>query len=91
VERRADAHLVARLEHASSDGWGNQPPALYADGVRVRDYSMEPEAGGKTRGREGGDRAFLPTSGLRARVRALLGLPDEYDYGYESNAPGASA
>ena len=75
---------------ASGDGWGNQPPALYADGVRVRDYSMEPEAGGNTAG-EGGAATgpFLPTVGVYAHEFGhVLGLPDEYDYGYESNGTG---
>jgi M6 family metalloprotease-like protein len=74
----------------SNDGWGNTPPALYVDGVQVIDYSMEPEAGGDTVG-EGGPAMtpMLPTVGVYAHEFGhVIGLPDEYDYGYESNGTG---
>jgi immune inhibitor A len=76
---------------SSGDGWGNTLPPLYADGVRIAGYSMEPEAGGNTLGEEGGavTGPFLPTVGVYAHEFGhVLGLPDEYDYGYESNGTG---
>lgn len=75
---------------ATGDGWGNTPPALYVDGVRVTDYSMEPEAGGDTVGEAGAPMTpLLPTVGVYAHEFGhVLGLPDEYDYGYESYGTG---
>jgi len=74
----------------SGDGWGNTPPALYVDGVKIDDYSMEPEAGGDTMGEAGPAMTpMLPTVGVYAHEFGhVLGLPDEYDYGYESNGTG---
>jgi immune inhibitor A len=65
-------------------------PALYADGAQVGPYSMEPECGGNTTG-EGGavTGPLLPTVGVYAHEFGhVLGLPDEYDYGYESQGTG---
>jgi immune inhibitor A len=75
---------------ATNDGWGTVPPALYVDGVRITDYSMEPEAGGDTVGEVGPAMTpLLPTVGVYAHEFAhILGLPDEYDYGYESEGTG---
>ena len=74
-----------------NDGFGTTPPPLYADGVRVASYSMEPEAGGNTLGERGGavTGPLLPTVGVYAHEFGhVLGLPDEYDYGYQSNGTG---
>jgi M6 family metalloprotease-like protein len=76
---------------ATDDGYGRTPPALHVDGVRIGDYSMEPEAGGNTTGENGGARIapLLPTVGVYAHEFGhVLGLPDEYDYGYESSGTG---
>jgi M6 family metalloprotease-like protein len=75
---------------ATGDGWGNTPPALYADGVRIGDYSMEPEAGGDTMGEGGAPMTpLLPTVGVYCHEFGhVLGLPDEYDYGYQSQGTG---
>jgi M6 family metalloprotease-like protein len=75
---------------ATGDGWGNNPPALYADGVRIGNYSMEPEAGGDTMGEAGTPMTpMLPTVGVYCHEFGhVLGLPDEYDYGYESQGTG---
>jgi M6 family metalloprotease-like protein len=75
---------------ATGDGWGNTPPALYVDGVRVGDYSMEPECGGDTVGEAGPPMTpMLPTCGVYCHEFGhVLGLPDEYDYGYESSGTG---
>ena len=66
------------------------PVALYVDGVRIQDYSMEPEAGGDTVGEPGPPMTpMLPTVGVYAHEFGhILRLPDEYDYGYESNGTG---
>lgn len=75
---------------STDDGWGNTPPTLYVDGVRVDSYSMEPECGGDTTGEGGSPQPpQLPTVGVYAHEFGhVLGLPDEYDYGYESNGTG---
>jgi len=72
-----------------SHAWGI-PVALYVDGVLIQDYSMEPEAGGDTVGEAGPPMTpMLPTVGVYAHEFGhILGLPDEYDYGYESNGTG---
>jgi immune inhibitor A len=66
------------------------PVALYVDGVQIVDYSMEPEAGGDTVGEAGPPMTpMLPTVGVYAHEFGhILGLPDEYDYGYESQGTG---
>jgi M6 family metalloprotease-like protein len=72
------------------DGWGNETPQLVVDGVTVFGYSMEPEAGGDVLGEAGPATApILPTVGVYAHEFGhVLGLPDEYDYGYESQGTG---
>lgn len=74
----------------SGDGWGNTPPNLFVDGVQIDAYSMEPECGGDTTGEGGGPHSpMLPTVGVYAHEFGhVLGLPDEYDYGYESSGTG---
>jgi immune inhibitor A len=63
---------------------------LVVDGVAIRDYSMEPECGGNTTGVGGAvSGPWLPTVGVYAHEFGhVLGLPDEYDYGYESQGTG---
>ena len=72
------------------DGWGNECPPLVVDGVSVFGYSMEPEAGGDVLGEAGSPtEPMLPTVGVYAHEFGhILGLPDEYDYGYESQGTG---
>ena len=74
----------------SDDGWGTTPPDLFVDGVQITNYSMEPECGGNTTGEGGGTSGpYLPTVGVYAHEFGhVLGLPDEYDYGYESSGTG---
>ena len=72
------------------DGWDNDTPPLFVDGVQVFGYSMEPEAGGDLLGEAGLPMTpMLPTVGVYAHEFGhVLGLPDEYDYGYESQGTG---
>lgn len=72
------------------DDWGNEIPDVIVDGVQIMDYSMEPEYGGFPIGPKGVvDDPFPPTVGVYAHeLGHVLGLPDEYDYGYESEGTG---
>jgi len=74
----------------SEDDFGYQIPEVIVDGVRIMDYSMEPEYGGIPDGPYGEvSDPFPPTVGVYAHEFGhVLGLPDEYDYGYESEGTG---
>ncbi len=99
----AEWHACARdiWSHAwdirEDDGFGNIPPATVLDGVTIGAYSMEPEHGGNPMGyfpdcsTDAGAALgpFPPTAGVYAHeLGHVLGLPDEYDYGYESVGTG---
>jgi M6 family metalloprotease-like protein len=60
------------------------------DGVIVNNYAMMPEVGNDTTGFRGTAGApYPPTVGVYAHEYGhVLGLPDQYDYGYESNGTG---
>ncbi len=68
------------------DDFGNEIPPVIVDGVRIMDYSMEPEYGGSPMDAKGVvANPFPPTVGVYAHEFGhILGLPDEYDYGGES-------
>jgi M6 family metalloprotease-like protein len=72
------------------DDYGNPVDEVIVDGVQIMDYSMEPEYGGDPTGPNGEvDEPFPPTVGVYAHEFGhVLGLPDEYDYGYESEGTG---
>ncbi len=63
---------------------------LTEDGVRVNNYAMMPEVGGDLTGYTGmTDGPYPPTVGVYAHEYGhVLGLPDQYDYGYESEGTG---
>lgn len=70
---------------------------LVVDGVKVSKYSMEPELGGNLTGFDGEvydpslvTGPFAPAVGVYAHEFGhILGLPDLYDYGYDSEGVGA--
>lgn len=64
---------------------------LTDDGVYVDNYAMMPEVGGDLTGYLGIGKIgpFPPTVGVFAHEYGhVLGLPDQYDYGYESEGTG---
>jgi M6 family metalloprotease-like protein len=60
---------------------------LTFDGVKINNYAMMPEVGGDLTGYTGVvSGPFPPTVGVYAHEYGhVLGLPDQYDYGYESD------
>ena len=74
----------------NSASQGTTPPGLQVDGVKIQNYMIAPEAGGNTTGEDGpATGPLLPTVGVYAHeLGHLLGLPDEYDYGDESEGLG---
>jgi M6 family metalloprotease-like protein len=60
---------------------------LTDDGVKINNYAVMPEVGGNLTGYAGAvSGPFPPTVGVYAHEYGhVLGLPDEYDYGYESD------
>lgn len=64
---------------------------LILDGVEIDTYSMEPEVGGDLTGYSGFQYGPIPPYvGVYAHEFAhVLGLPDLYDYGYDSQGVGA--
>lgn len=61
-----------------------------ADGVRLNNYAVMPEVGGDLTGFAApASGPFPPTVGVYAHEYGhVLGLPDQYDYGYESEGTG---
>ena len=60
------------------------------DGVKINNYAMMPEVGGDLTGYTGQTYGpYPPTCGVYAHEYGhVLGLPDQYDYGYESQGTG---
>lgn len=78
-------------EHPNADADGVLTESVYFDGVEVDTYSMEPEIGGDTTGWSGAPYGPIPPYvGVYAHEYGhVLGLPDLYDYGYNSAGVGA--
>lgn len=69
------------------EGTGLTDQDLTFDGVKINNYAMMPEVGGDLTGYAGTVTGpFPPTVGVFAHEYGhVLGLPDQYDYGYESD------
>lgn len=63
---------------------------LIVDGVKIDNYAVMPEVGGNLTAYYGNPTGpYPPTVGVYAHEYGhVLGLPDQYDYGYESNGTG---
>jgi len=72
--------------HSWNVSAGTGLDGLVVDGVKVNNYAMMPEVGGDLTGFTGYTYGpFPPTVGVYAHEYGhVLGLPDQYDYGYES-------
>ncbi len=73
-----------------SHSWSIGGGGLTVDGVQVNAYAMMPEVGGDLTGYAGVVTGpYPPTVGVFAHEYGhVLGLPDEYDYGYDSWGTG---
>jgi immune inhibitor A len=74
----------------SLDAGTGMTGGMTVDGVKVNNYAMMPELGGDLTGYTGtASGPFPPTVGVYAHEYGhVLGLPDQYDYGYESDGTG---
>ena len=70
-----------------TEGTGLTEADLTFDGVKINNYAMMPEVGGDLTGYAGVvSGPYPPTVGVYAHEYGhVLGLPDQYDYGYESD------
>ncbi len=84
AEWSGDPSLI--WSHSWSLTYGATGPVL-VDGVKIDQYAAMPEVGGDLTGYTGVVRGpYPPTVGVFAHEYGhVLGLPDQYDYGYESN------
>ena len=86
AEWSGDPSLI--WSHSWSISSGGGPANGYiADGVKIDNYAVMPEIGGDMTGFSGVVRGpYPPTVGVFAHEYGhVLGLPDQYDYGYESD------
>jgi M6 family metalloprotease-like protein len=78
--------------HSWDVAWETDYPDGYItnDGVKILNYATMPEVGGDTTGYFGTVTGpYPPTVGVFAHEYGhVLGLPDQYDYGYESEGTG---
>lgn len=77
--------------YEGEDGLPGDGKGMLVDGVYVNNYSIEPEIGGDITEYLGSpDGPYPPYVGVYAHEFGhVLGLPDEYDYGYDSEGVGA--
>jgi immune inhibitor A len=87
AEWSGDTNVI--WSHSWSVGWLFEN-GLTRDGVKIDNYAMMPEVGGDTTGFTGAvSGPYPPTVGVYAHEYGhVLGLPDQYDYGYESQGTG---
>jgi immune inhibitor A len=71
---------TGNLDYIHSHAWVTSQP-ITVDGVQVRRYSMEPE--------ETGSGGFATIGVYCHEFGHVLGLPDLYDYGYDSDGVGS--
>lgn len=71
--------------------WDYEAHMITVDGVKVNSYAIEPEVGGDLTGYLGAPSGpYPPQVGVYAHEFGhVLGLPDMYDYGYDSEGVGA--
>lgn len=89
AEWSADPSIIWSHSWDLSEGTGLN--GYTADGVRLNHYAMMPEVGGDLTDYLGigGYGPYPPTVGVYAHEYGhVLGLPDQYDYGYESEGTG---
>jgi immune inhibitor A len=85
AEWSADPSLIWSHSWDVSEGTGLD--GIMVDGVKINNYAMMPEVGGDLTGFLGVVTGpYPPTVGVYAHEYGhVLGLPDQYDYGYESD------
>ena len=85
AEWSADPSLFWSHSWDLSEGTGLN--GLMVDGVKINNYAVMPEVGGDLTGYLGMvSGPYPPTVGVYAHEYGhVLGLPDQYDYGYESD------
>jgi immune inhibitor A len=88
AEWSADPSLIWSHSWDLTEGTGTN--GIMRDGVKINKYAMMPEVGGDLSGYSGpAFGPFPPTCGVYAHEYGhVLGLPDQYDYGYESEGTG---
>jgi M6 family metalloprotease-like protein len=89
AEENGDPSIIWSHQWWLSDGTGLD--GYWADGVKIDTYAMLPEVRGDLTGFMGLGimGPFPPTVGTYAHEYGhVLGLPDQYDYGYESDGTG---
>jgi M6 family metalloprotease-like protein len=81
------ADLIWSHSWSLDEGSGLTADDLKFDGVKINNYAMMPEVGGDLTGFNGVVTGpYPPTVGVFAHEYGhVLGLPDQYDYGYESD------
>jgi M6 family metalloprotease-like protein len=88
AEWSADPSIIWSHSWDLTEGTGLN--GIMRDGVKINKYAMMPEVGGDLTGYSGpAFGPFPPTCGVYAHEYGhVLGLPDQYDYGYESEGTG---
>lgn len=87
AEWSGTGELIWSHSWSLDEGSGLTTADLTFDGVKINNYAMMPEVGGDLTGFTGTKSGpYPPTVGVFAHEYGhVLGLPDQYDYGYESD------